>query len=141
MSGIAVEVFSFVGDYATEIEESKSLLTEFGEDDGLVWFCREFFNQFLAAEFEVRIDYFSSKRATDAWIKIKPNLKKDDPRAPIVAAFREFCQDYDTIIGEHYEKGGELTAFQDATTRRIVRSRASSAPVDSFARSASRPGV
>ena len=112
MSQVSADVFSFVIDYAEQVEKNKSLLTEFGEDDGLVMFCREFFNQFLAVEFAAQIDHFSSRSATEAWVKIKPKLKKDDPRAPIVAAFREFCQDYDTIIGEHYDKGGELTAFQ-----------------------------
>lgn len=29
-----------------------------------------------------------------------------------MAAFREFCQDYDTIVGEHYDRGGELSNFQ-----------------------------
>ncbi|MDQ3094707.1 MAG: hypothetical protein M3Q82_01890, partial [Actinomycetota bacterium] len=34
------------------------------------------------------------------------------PETRIVAAFREFCQDYDTIVGEHYDRGGELSNFQ-----------------------------
>lgn len=114
MSDLAPRVFDFVGDYVAEVEAAETLLEEFQEDEGLVLFCREFFNQFLAAEFAVQIDQFSTRTATDAWVEIKPQLTADDdPRTPIVAAFREFCQDYDTIIGEHYDKGGELSAFQE----------------------------
>ena len=62
----------------------------------------------------MELDGFSSKTAVDAWVGIRPQLTNSDLRAPIVAAFREFCQDYDTIVGERYDKGGQLSEFQEA---------------------------
>lgn len=113
MTDIAPDVFGFVDDYVEQLKGSDGLLTELGEDEGLVLFCREFFNQFLAGEFEVQLEGFSSRAAIDAWVEIRPQLKRKDARAPIVAAFREFCQDYDTIVGERYDKGGQLSEFQE----------------------------
>jgi len=113
LTGITTDVFGFVEDYVEALKETEGLLSELAEDEGLVYFCREFFNQFLASEFLVLLDGFSSKAAIEAWVKIRPQFTDDDLRAPLVAAFREFCQDYDTIVGERYDKGGQLSAFQE----------------------------
>jgi hypothetical protein len=114
LTEIATDVFDFVDDYVETLgNNTEGLLTELAEDEGLVLFCREFFNQFLASEFEVLLDSFSSKAAVDAWVEIRPQLGDDDQRAPIVSAFREFCQDYETITGERYDKGGHLSEFQE----------------------------
>ncbi|MFN2629270.1 MAG: hypothetical protein ABR569_11625 [Gaiellaceae bacterium] len=113
MTGITTDVFGFVEDYVESLADTHCLLTELDEDEGLVLFCREFFNQFLASEFRIPLTGFSSRAAVDAWVKIRPQLKDRDLRAPIVSGFREFCQDYDTITGERYDKGGQLTEFQE----------------------------
>lgn len=113
MTAIAEGVFEFVDDYVDSLADRSEPLTELEEDTGLVFFCREFFNQFLVQEFGEQVETFSSRSAVTVWVNVQPKL--DDPsdrRHPIVAAFREFCQDYDTIIGEHYDRGGQLTEFQ-----------------------------
>lgn len=112
MTDIATDVFGFVDDYVEELKGRDTLLTELPEDEGLVFFCREFFNQFLSSEFGVMLESFTSKAAIDAWVAVRPQLEDNDPRAPIVSAFREFCQDYETITGERYDKGGQLSEFQ-----------------------------
>jgi hypothetical protein len=122
LTEITTDVFGFVDDYVEKLEDSKCLLTDLAEDEGLVLFCREFFNQFLAAEFHVTLDGFSSKSAVDAWVAIRPHLKDDDSRVPIVSAFRQFCQDYDTIIGERYDKGGQLSEFQEEFVPELLES-------------------
>jgi hypothetical protein len=121
LTEITAEVFGFANDYVEKLRDSKRLLTELTEDEGLLLFCREFFNQFLADEFDVKLDGFSSKSAVDAWVEISPRLGNGDPRAPIVSAFREFCQDYDTIIGERYDKGGQLSEFQEEFVPELLK--------------------
>jgi len=113
LSGVNVDVFGFVDDYGEQLKAKEALLTDLPEDEGLILFCREFFNQFLASEFDVRLNGFSSRDAVDAWVGIQEELADGDLREPIVASFREFCQDYDTLIGERYDKGGQLSEFQE----------------------------
>lgn len=112
MTRLVIDVLEFVADYADELGDQDELLTEFDEDTGLVLFCREFFNQFVAEQFDVQVNVFSSHEAGSVWVKVLPQLGQADGRELIIGAFREFCQDFDTIIGEHYDRGGELTAFQ-----------------------------
>lgn len=52
----------------------------------------------------MRLDDFSSRDAVEAWVHIQEKLADDDLREPIVAGFREFCQDYETLVGERYEQ-------------------------------------
>ena len=113
MTTLTPDVFSFVVEYSKEIIRRKELLNEFDEDDeGLVMFCQEFFNQFFADEFGVQLASWSSREAAEVWVAVKDMLEHDDLREEIVAAYREFSQDYDVIIGEHYDKGGTLSEFQ-----------------------------
>jgi hypothetical protein len=112
MTQLVIDVFEFIADYADELGAEDALLTEFDEDTGLVLFCREFFNQFIAEQFDIQVAVFSSNEAGNVWVKVQPKLAESDPCELIMGAFREFCQDFDTIIGEHYDRGGELTAFQ-----------------------------
>lgn len=125
MTTLVADVFEFVSDYADELRTRERLLTEFDADTGLVLFCREFFNQFFREQFEVQLTTFSSTEAANVWVEVLPQLSQGDPREIIVGAFREFCQDFDTIIGEHYDRGGELTAFQTEFVPDLLQSIAS----------------
>jgi len=71
----------------------------------------------------VRLDDFASRDAVEAWVDIQEKLANDDLREPIVAGFREFGQDYETLVGERDDKGGKLSEFQVActsTSRRLA---------------------
>jgi hypothetical protein len=113
VSEINPAVFGFIDDYVKAIRFDKRLLAKLGKDDSLIKFCREFFQQFLAREFGVQVTRFSAKEALDVWLRVQPNLEERDRRASIVGAFRQFSLDYDTLIAERYDRGGDLTSFQD----------------------------
>jgi hypothetical protein len=113
VSDVDPGLFDFVVEYAKIIVRRRSLPEKLDGDHGLVLFCRSFFEQFLASEFDVTVESFTSRAAVDAWITIKPRLERPDVRTGIVAAFREFCQDYETVVGERYDRGGQIRGFQE----------------------------
>lgn len=112
MNEINPAVFGFVDDYVKAIRSNKRLFAKLGDDDSLIKFCREFFQQFLAREFGIQVTHFSDKQALDVWMRVQPRLDGSDLRRSILGAFREFSSNYDMLTAERYDRGGDLTSFQ-----------------------------
>lgn len=112
MSDIEEKVFEAIDEYVCELKTTEELRKELPEDEGLVQFCREFFNQFFATEFQIDLSGFTEDDAVDVWLNTEQKLSDEDSREPIVLAFREFCQEFETITTERYDTNGQLSDFQ-----------------------------
>lgn len=112
MTALTPSVFDFVKDYAAELDDREDLLTDLNAEEGLVLFTREFFIQFFGEVFEHEILTFDQSSGTNIAVADKERNPNGSPADRIVEAFREFCQDHDTIIGELYDHSDERSTFQ-----------------------------
>jgi len=112
MTSLTPKVFDFVEEYVDELESRDELPVDLDEEETLVLFTREFFTQFVSEVLGYEVLAFDSATAVDVAVAHKKRTTPEPSIATIVAAFRAFCQDYATIIGEHYDRGGERSAFQ-----------------------------
>ncbi len=112
MTTLTPSVFDFVGDYARELASRKSLSTDFDEEEDLLVFTREFFIQFFQDAFEYQIVKFDDSGAIDAFAANQQHAPAGTPAARLMDAFREFCQNYATIIGDRYDPADERSGFQ-----------------------------
>lgn len=114
MTTLTPSVFDFVEDYANELASRDDLPTDLDEEEGLVVFAREFFIQFFGEVLGYEILTFDDGAGVDVFVADKERSPGGSSADPIVAKFREFCQNYKTIIGEHYDRSGERSDFQRA---------------------------
>lgn len=112
MTILTPKVFDFVEEYVDELASRDELPLDLDEEESLVLFTREFFTQFLSDVLGYQVVAFDSTAAVNVAVVHKERSVPAPLIDPIVAAFRAFCQDYATIIGEHYDRGGERSAFQ-----------------------------
>jgi hypothetical protein len=112
MTILTPKVFDFVEEYVDELESRDELPADLDEEESLVLFTREFFAQFASDVLGYEVLAFDSAAAVDVAVAYKKRPTPEPSIDTIVAAFRAFCQDYATIIGEHYDRGGERSAFQ-----------------------------
>lgn len=112
MTILTPKVFDFVEEYVDELASREELPVDLDEEESLVLFTREFFSQFVSDVLGFEVLAFDSATAVAVAVVHKKRPTREPSIDMIVAAFRAFCQDYATIIGEHYDRGGERSAFQ-----------------------------
>jgi hypothetical protein len=110
MTLLALSVFDFIDDYVQELGELEQLPSELDVEEPLVQFATQFFSQFFDETLGHQILAINATQAVELAVVAK--LAQEPSLDLIVAAFRSYCQNYDTILGEHYDRGGERTAFQ-----------------------------
>jgi hypothetical protein len=112
MTALTPSLFDFIGDYADELAARDDLPTDLDEEEDLVVFTREFFIQFFLDAFGHQIVTFDGTTAVDVFVANTRHAPVGSPAGNIVDAFRQFCQNYTTIIGELYDPAGERSDFQ-----------------------------
>jgi hypothetical protein len=103
MTALTPSVFDFVEDYATELADRDRLPATIDEDGALLVFTREFFIQFFGDVFDYQVSTFGDTAAVDVAVADKDRNPDGSSADQIVAMFRQFCQDYATIVTDQYD--------------------------------------
>ncbi|HEX3392384.1 MAG TPA: hypothetical protein VHS55_07450 [Solirubrobacteraceae bacterium] len=109
MTKLTPSVFDFVEEYAAELDSLDDLPLELSEEGALIVFVREFFIQFCGEIYQFQILTFDDATAITVHALDSERNPEGSHADRIVAALREFCQNYATIISEQYDADANST--------------------------------